>query len=74
MHLRSIKKLHNETLLQDFIGSDKEGNEITLLDILCKNEDTVIEEVEKNLNLEKLYKLLKYLKVREKNFEIKIWT
>jgi len=66
MHLRSIKKLHNETLLQDSIGSDKEGNEITLLDILCKNEDSVIDEVEKNINLERLYKLLKYLKLREK--------
>ena len=66
MHLRSIKKLNNETLLQDSIGSDKEGNEITLLDILCEGENQVSEEVEKNIDLEKLYELINYLKPRER--------
>ena len=66
MHLRSIKKLNNETLLQDSIGSDKEGNEITLLDILCENKNQVFEEVEKKLDLEKLHSLLDCLKPREK--------
>lgn len=66
MHLRSTKKLKNETLLQDSIGSDKEGNEITLLDILCEGRNEVSEEVEKKLDCEKLYELLGNLSFREK--------
>ena len=34
MHLRSTKKSRNDVLLYDAIGADKEGNEITLIDIL----------------------------------------
>ena len=66
MHLRSIKKLKNEILLQESIGSDKEGNEITLLDILCDDKNVVSKEVEKRINKEKLYELLNYLKHRER--------
>ena len=36
MHLRSTKKMKNNIFLQDPIGADKEGNELTLLDILDK--------------------------------------
>jgi RNA polymerase sporulation-specific sigma factor len=70
MHLRSIKKLKNEILLQESIGSDKEGNEITLLDILCDERNTVSKEVERRINEEKLYDLLKYLKLRERKVVI----
>lgn len=66
MHLRSIKKHKNEILLQESIGSDKEGNEITLLDILCEDKNVVSKEVEKRINEEKLYQLLNHLKQRER--------
>lgn len=66
MHLRSIKKLNQEMLLQESIGSDKEGNEITLLDILDNNEDSVINKVEKAIDEEKLYDKLSLLPEREK--------
>src|SRR5690554_4036617 len=39
MHLRSTKKLRGEVMLHDPIGSDKEGNEITLMDILAADQD-----------------------------------
>ena len=41
MHLRSIKKNKNDLLLSDPIGLDKEGNEITLLDILGTSPEVV---------------------------------
>ncbi|AZO95700.1 RNA polymerase sporulation sigma factor SigK [Iocasia frigidifontis] len=66
MHLRSTKKLSHEMLLQESIGSDREGNEITLLDILEGNEDSVINKVEKTINEEKLYYKLENLSEREK--------
>lgn len=36
MHLRAIKKKRIEVSLYDSIGVDKEGNEITLVDVLNK--------------------------------------
>lgn len=45
MYLRSTKRVRNEVLLHDPIGVDREGNEITLIDILGTDPDIVPEEV-----------------------------
>jgi RNA polymerase sporulation-specific sigma factor len=66
MHLRSIKKNRNDVLLSDPIGSDKEGNEITLLDILDTGSEIVTETVEMRLEEEKLYEKLTMLSRRER--------
>lgn len=39
MYLRSTKRLRNEVMLHDPIGADKEGNEITLIDVLASDGD-----------------------------------
>lgn len=66
MHLRSSKKLKQEVLLQESIGSDREGNEIRLFDILENDEEAVVDRVEQIINTEELYKKLSYLTEREK--------
>lgn len=67
MTIRSSKKVQNQLSLQDPIGVDKEGNEISLLDILGTENDTVLEEVEKNIQIKKLYlNMKKALKNRER--------
>jgi len=66
MHLRTIKKLNHEMLLQESIGADNEGNEISLLDIINAEEESILEKVEQKINKEKLYKKLKDLSSREK--------
>lgn len=67
MTIRSNKRLQSQLSLQDPIGIDKEGNEISLLDILGTNSDTVLEEVEKKLQTSKLYRIMdKVLKNRER--------
>ncbi|HPO97420.1 MAG TPA: RNA polymerase sporulation sigma factor SigK [Bacillota bacterium] len=66
MHLRSIKKNRNDLMLYDPIGSDKDGNEITLLDILDTGSEIVAEEVETLLEEEKLKERIKYLNKRER--------
>jgi RNA polymerase sporulation-specific sigma factor len=66
MHLRSIKKNRNDVLLSDPIGSDKEGNEITLLDILDTGSEIVTDTVEMRLEEEKLYEKLSSLSKRER--------
>lgn len=65
MQLRSTKKTRGEVMLDDPIGSDKEGNEITLMDILAA-EDDVAESVELTVEQEAMYRRLASLSRREK--------
>lgn len=66
MHIRVITKRKAEVLLQDPIGTDKEGNEITLLDVLGTDAEQVLEEVDQKIIEAKLYEIIKRLKKREK--------
>jgi RNA polymerase sporulation-specific sigma factor len=67
MTIRSSKKIQSQLSLQDPIGIDKEGNEISLLDILGSDNDTVLEEVERKIQTTKLYRIMdKVLKKRER--------
>ena len=65
MHLRKTKKLKKEKMIHDPIGSDKEGNKISLIDILGTPADEVSKEVELILDEEKLYEKLEKLSLRE---------
>ena len=67
MTIRAGKKIKNEVSIQEPIGIDKEGNEISLLDILGTDEDAVLDEVELKIQVKNLYKKMKkVLKGREK--------
>lgn len=59
MNLRSSKKQQNEVLLQEPIGKDKEGNEITLIDKLSNEEESVFDEVDLKLQIQTLYQNMK---------------
>lgn len=54
MLIRSNKKHKNTMSLSDPIGTDKDGNELTLIDLLFEKEDCVFEEVERTVQREKL--------------------
>jgi RNA polymerase sporulation-specific sigma factor len=58
MHIRTNKKNKVQVSLQDPIGTDREGNEINLLDILGTDIDYVIDEVQLKVEVGKLYKQL----------------
>ncbi|MGI6373156.1 MAG: RNA polymerase sporulation sigma factor SigK [Caldicoprobacterales bacterium] len=67
MTIRADKKIRGEISLQDPIGVDKEGNEISLLDVLGSETDSVLDEVDLKLQIRKLYdKMQSVLKQREK--------
>jgi len=67
MTIRSNKKTKSEVSLQDPIGIDKEGNEISLIDILGTESDEVLDEVELKIQVKKLYqKMTSVLKARER--------
>ena len=66
MHLRTLKKTRKDVSLHDPIGTDKEGNEITLIDILGTEADDVIDKVQLKIEKSKIYKNLDILDEREK--------
>ncbi|MFC0212486.1 RNA polymerase sporulation sigma factor SigK [Paenibacillus chartarius] len=66
MHLRSKKKTRKDVSLHDPIGTDKEGNEISLIDILGTEPDDVIEKVQLKIEKSKIYRNLDILDEREK--------
>lgn len=66
MLLRSKKKTSKEVSLYEPIGTDKEGNEINLLDIIESEQVDVIGRMEFAVNLKKLGKILQNLEEREK--------
>lgn len=67
MTIRASKKLKVELSLHEPIGTDKEGNEINLLDILGSEVDEIIDEVDLRIQSKKLYKAINLvLKDREK--------
>ncbi|MGE5629291.1 MAG: RNA polymerase sporulation sigma factor SigK [Solirubrobacterales bacterium] len=55
MLIRNNKKIKNEVYLQDPIGIDKEGNIISLIDVLSSDDDSIIEIVENKIQTKKLY-------------------
>ena len=66
MLLRSKKKTSKEVSLYEPIGTDKEGNEINLLDIIEADQLDIVEKMELRRNLKKLSGMLEKLEDREK--------
>ncbi|HHY61326.1 MAG TPA: RNA polymerase sporulation sigma factor SigK [Clostridia bacterium] len=67
MHLRSIKKTKAEVSIHDPIGVDREGNEITLIDVLGTEQDIVADTVELLHEQERVLAKLKTLTARERS-------
>jgi RNA polymerase sporulation-specific sigma factor len=59
MLLRASKKYKNTVSLSDPVGTDKDGNELTIIDVLAEKEDNVFSQVEKSIQREKFIRLLK---------------
>ena len=66
MHFRSDKKNSKNVSIYDGISYDKEGNEITILDVLKTPDPDFLEEIHKNNNIELLKKYMNKLTPREK--------
>lgn len=58
MMLRSKKKLSREVSIYEPIGTDKEGNEISLLDILKQEQPDIIEEMDNRKNIGQLREII----------------
>lgn len=58
MMFRSGKKQSKETFLYEPIGSDKEGHDISLLDILESTDIDIVDKLELKSNIKHLYKYM----------------
>ena len=72
MLIRNSKKNKNEVFLQEPIGVDKEGNEISLIDILNSGEDTIVDIVEQKLAIKKMYNKLNDILSEKEQIIIKL--
>lgn len=57
MLLRAKKKYKNNVSIYDSVGVDKDGNELTILDLLSEKEDGVLAKVENKLIKDKFFEV-----------------
>lgn len=66
MQLRATKRSRHDVLLYDSIGSDREGNEISLIDILSTEDDDVLDRVQMKVDQALLKEKFNCLSKRER--------
>ena len=71
MYFRSNNKNNKNISINESIGFDKEGNEITILDVLKMPKPDFAEEIQTKDNIELLKDYIKVLNKREKEILIK---
>lgn len=69
MLLRSNKKRQADVSISEVVGTDKDGNELTLMDLLSDGDESIIDKVEKSANSKAL---MNYLKKTLSDREFKI--
>ena len=70
MYFRADKKNSKNVSIYDGISYDKEGNEVTILDVLKTADPDFAEEIHKNDNIKLLKEYMKVLNKREKEVYI----
>lgn len=70
MHLRTNKKTSLDVSLNEILGIDKDGGEMTLLDILPCEQKEIIDQIDTSQQIEKLYTYFVILTPREQDIII----
>jgi RNA polymerase sporulation-specific sigma factor len=66
MHLRSMRKSRSDISLYEPVGTDREGNEIALIEVLGTEADTVTQQVETEVESTRLGPRLARLEPKER--------
>lgn len=66
MYYRSNKKMTKDVSLSDSIGYDKEGNEVSLIEVLQEDKEDILDELHTQDLLQKLQKYIDILTPRER--------
>lgn len=64
MYFRSTKKSAQNISMNEPIDSDKDGSALTLMDVLA-TDDNILDDIDRKIKCEQLYKYLKKLSARE---------
>lgn len=57
MHFRSLKKSAGDVYFDEPIDTDKDGNQLTLIDIIAE-DDGIVEKIDLNIKSEQLYRFI----------------
>lgn len=71
MHMRGNKKIALDVSLNEVLGVDKDGGEMTLLDILPAEQKEIIDQIQTNDQIRKLQEYFTLLTPREQEILIK---
>ena len=71
MHFRSNNKNTKNISLNESVGFDKDGNEITILDVLKAPKPDFIDEIDKKDNIKLLIQYMSILSPREREIVIR---
>lgn len=71
MYFRSNKKYGNDVSLNDYIGIDKDGNSISLIDVIQDEDVDLSIKISNAIDIEALIKYLDVLKKQEREIIIK---
>lgn len=67
MHFRSLKKTSQEVFLSEPIDSDSDGDALTLMDVICSDEN-LLDNIDLKIKCEQLYRFIDEIKdEREKD-------
>lgn len=66
MHLRANKKTYLDVSLNEIVGTDKDGSEVVLQDLIADKQDEMIDVIDKKDNIKKLLEYIEVLTPREK--------
>lgn len=61
MYLRATKKLGSEVSIDESIGTDREGNSMTLADILTSEDEEISEQIMRKLDTRRLYNAIMHV-------------
>ena len=67
MYFRSNNKYTKDVSLNDYVGFDKDGNEIAIIDVLKTDNNDFIDKIDLKDNIELVKKYMNILTPREKN-------
>lgn len=71
MHFRNIKKTASDISINEALDSDKDGNTLTIMDTVS-DEDSIIDNLDLKMNIEKLYKFIENNLDERENFIIQL--
>lgn len=73
MYLRGKKKSSKEVSLYEPIGTDREGNEIQLFDVIEMNEEDVYRRLERKEDVIRLYQQVESVLSQRERMVLKLW-